>query len=125
MTNPSERDELLRAVLLDLATEATLMRRGDAASLASVDHGARLIELRSVLDSRRGVGTGTWPDYVIESAELVVRRAARQGGALLALEVVGTENESGRSRPWTARIAVRRAENGRWLIVEVSERRSN
>ncbi len=121
MAEPAARGDLLRAVLLDLQIEAALLRQGDAAGLAAVDHGARLVELRSLLDARSGAGVDRWPAYAIDSAELVVHRAARQGSAVLALEVNGTTTDASRSEPWGARISVRRAADGRWLIVELTE----
>jgi hypothetical protein len=87
-------------------------------------HGLGLVlaELRSALSSSSAAAdssSGQWPTYTVSEAELVVRRAGRQTTAVLALEVTGTEERGGTTGLWSASIAVRRASDGRWLIVEV------
>jgi hypothetical protein len=52
MADVATRQHLLVAVPRDLAVERFLMETGDAESLAAVDHGARLTELRAVLAAR-------------------------------------------------------------------------
>jgi hypothetical protein len=121
MADATARQQLLLAVLRDLAVEEFLMETGDAESLAAVDHGARLNELRAVLgagapDEDGGV---PWPSYVVTDADLSVRRAGRQSAAVLAFALTGTMTDAGGRRPWSASIAVRQAADGRWLIVEV------
>ena len=122
MADTRSRQDLLRAVLLDLAIERELLERGDVEGLAAVDHGARLAEVRAALSSLSAASEsadGQWPTYTIADASLVVRRTGSQGSAVLALEVTGTELRGGATTPWSASIALRRASDGRWLIVEV------
>ena len=125
MASSGARRDLLRAVLLDLAVERELLERGDGEALAAVDHGARLAELRSALSNSPTASDSAddqWPTYTVSQGELVVRRAGRQATAVLALGVTGTEALGGTASPWSASIAVRRASDGRWLIVEVKPR---
>jgi hypothetical protein len=98
------------------------MRAGDGDALAAVDHGARLTEMRTALLTRSAADLDAWPSYAVTAADLIVRRAGRQTGAVLGLDVTGSESGIGGTSPWSAVIAVRRASDGRWLIVEVVPR---
>jgi hypothetical protein len=123
MADRQERRGLLLAVLENLAIEGALMEAGDAESLAAVAHGARLSELRSML-SQSSVDEATmqWPSYEVSTARLVVRRAGRQASGVLTLDVTGTKTALDETTPWSAFIGVRQASDGRWLIVELTER---
>jgi hypothetical protein len=125
MARPAARQHLLLAVLRNLAVEGLLMKTGAGELLAAVDHGARLNELRSIIAGRAPAEPGAiaWPSHTVITADLVVRRAGRQSSAVLTLDVTGTTTHAARTEPWFASIAVRQASDGRWLIVELAERR--
>ena len=62
------------------------------------------------------------PSYAVTRTKLVVRRAGGQTGAVLGLDLTGSEIGPDGPAAWSALVAVRQAADGRWLIVEVLRR---
>ena len=125
--DPEVQSAIVRAVVDDLAIEAELMRRRDVDRLGAVDHGTRLSELRSVIETSLADRSPlAVPTYDVRVAHLVVARVGRQSGPVLGVEMSGEVSWSpdgrapaGAPEPWSALVAVRQASDGRWLIVDV------
>ena len=122
LRSPDGRTDVVVAMLRGLAVESELLRRGDAKLLGAVDHGTRLDELRSMLALSPGGRVEESPKYTATAAHLSLRRAGRQSSPVLSIAVDGSATTTADgTTEWTAIIWVRRASDGRWLIVQVTD----
>ena len=113
---------------LELENQALL--RGDAAILAAVDHGDRLVEMQERLRNAVASGTTTIVRYRIDTVALSLRVPfGRQDGLSIGLDSSGTKVEetydtarvlqSQQTGPFAQMFVMRRATGARWLNVAV------
>lgn len=112
--DPSFQREIAVGLARALWAEREIVRRGDLSLLDGVDHGARLVELRSEAPVDLAV-----PE--LSAIHLVVAPGGgHQSAALLGAEVTGVRRAAdGAVEPWSALIALRMASDGRWLIASI------
>jgi Na+-translocating ferredoxin:NAD+ oxidoreductase RnfD subunit len=124
----AKQEELCLALLRALAVEAELLRRRDPDLLRAVDHGTRLDELTDLINGADS-GAIDVPEYVFDTMRLVPVRRGRQSGAVVGVEAHGTvrriqTDSTGAAQadtiePVALVAALRRAIDGRWLIVDL------
>ena len=122
--------QILMTLAENLEVENQALLRGDAAILAAVDHGDRLIEMQGRVVAAAASGRATIARYRFDKVALrLLVPFGRQDGLSIGIDgrgMVTTETYdaagtlvSTRSDPFAQTFAVRRATGARWLNVAV------
>ncbi len=120
-------DEIASEVLYVLDVEAEILRRRQSDLLRAVDHGTRLDQLRqTIVDA--GTGSITTSQYTFDAMHFIPVFAAGKTAAVIGVEAVDqrlvvyddrgvlvSESEDA----VRVVIAVRAADDGRWVIVDL------
>jgi hypothetical protein len=123
------RQTLVVGLMRALAGEAQAARGRHPDLLRAVDHGRRLSDQRDLIVAAAGSAVEV-TEYTFDSARLTVAHPPGQGGALLAVEAIGTSTtelcdqdgevlDVAEPEPFHQIFAIRMARDGRLLIADV------